>query len=253
MAAYSEATYGERISDAYDDLYGDFVPSQAQIDTLAEYVRDGLAIEIGSGTGRVTLPLARRGGRVIGVDSSPSMVDVLRSKGRGLPIEAVCADAAEYRAPEPATLVFAVFNTFFLLAEKSVQEQFVAHAAEMLAPGGRLVLETFVPHPGRLPDGPNPGVLPEQSDVVVKRWFPDGVVLFAARNTPEDSRFDYHEIVLRDGEPVRLHPGRMRYMWPVEIDALAAEHGLRLEHRWADWDRSPYQADSRKHVSVYTH
>ncbi|MFC9227474.1 class I SAM-dependent methyltransferase [Streptomyces decoyicus] len=252
MTAHIEAAYGERISDAYDDLYGDFTPSKAQIDSLVEYACEGTVVEIGSGTGRVALPLAQRGVRVIGVDSSPSMAEVLRGKARGLPIEAVCADAAEYRAPEPATLVFAAFNTFFLLAEESVQERFVARAAEMLVPGGRLVLETFVPHPGRLPDGPNPGVLPEQSDVVVKRWVPDGVVLFAARNTPEDSRFEYHEIVLREGEPVRLHPGRMRYMWPKEIDALAAEHGLRLEDRWADWDRSSYQAESRKHVSVYT-
>lgn len=252
MTAYSEATYGELISDAYDDLYGDYTPSKAQIDILTEYARDGLAVEIGSGTGRVTLPLAQRGVRIIGVDSAPSMTDVLRDKTRELAVEAVCADAAEYQSPKPAALVFAVFNTFFLLAKESVQEGFVARAAEMLAPGGRLVLETFVPHPGRLPDGPNPGVLPEESDVVVKRWVPDGVVLFAARNTPSDSRFDYHEIVLRNGEPVRLHPGRMRYMWPAEIDALAAEHGLRLESRWANWDRSVYQADSRKHVSVYT-
>ncbi|MFF5675072.1 class I SAM-dependent methyltransferase [Streptomyces hygroscopicus] len=252
MTAFSEATYGEQISDAYDELYGDFTPSKEQIDLLEDYARNGRVVEIGSGTGRVALPLAQRGVRIIGVDSSLGMTEVLLEKTRGLDVEAVCANAAEYRAPEAMTLVFAVFNTFFLLVTKSAQEQFIARAAEMLAPGGRLLLETFVPYPGRLPDGPNPGVLPEQSDVVVKRWVSDGVVLFAARNTPEDSRFDYQEIVLRDGEPVRLHPGRMRYMWPSEIDALAAEHGFRLENRWAGWDCSPYQADSRKHVSVYT-
>ncbi|MFF7135756.1 SAM-dependent methyltransferase [Streptomyces sp. SAI-126] len=252
MSAYSEASRGERISDVYDELYGDFAPSQAQIEVLAEYAARGTAVEIGSGTGRVAIPLARRGVRVIGVDASPSMRDQLLEKAGGLDIDAVCADAAAYRAPEPAALVFAVFNTFFLLAAKPTQEGFVARAAEMLTPGGRLVLETFVPYPGRLPDGPTPGVFPEQSDVVVKRWVPDGVVLFAASNAPEDRRFDYQEIILRHGEPVRLHPGHMRYMWPSEIDALAAAHGLTLESRWADWERGPYQPDSRKHVSVYT-
>ncbi|MFE7274768.1 class I SAM-dependent methyltransferase [Streptomyces sp. NPDC057623] len=252
MSTHSETARGERISDVYDELYGDFTPSPAQLDVLSEYASSGVAVEIGSGTGRVAIPLARRGVRIIGVDASPSMTDELFEKARGLEVEAVCADAAEYRPPESAALVFAVFNTFFLLATKPIQEGFVARAADMLAPGGRLVLETFVPHLGRLPDGPTPGTLPEESDVVVKRWVPDGVVLFAASNTPQDKRFDYQEIILRHGEPVRIHPGRMRYMWPSEIDDLMAEHGLRLEDRWADWERSPYEPDSRKHVSVYT-
>lgn len=251
MSIYHEETYGQSISNSYDHLYGDFVPSAAQIGVLAEFTGGGLAIEIGSGTGRVTVPLARAGIRVIGVDAAPSMASVLREKTRGLPVEAVCADAADYRAPEQAALVFAVFNTFFLLASESVQERFIGCAAEMLQPGGRLVLETFVPRPGRLPDGPNPGVLPEQSDVVVKRWVPDGVVLFAARNVPEERRFEYHEIVLRSGEPVQLHPGRMRYMWPEDIDELAARNGFTLEDRWANWERSRYRHDSPKHISIY--
>lgn len=177
---YGKATYGQSISNSYDNLYGDFAPSASQICALAEFAGDGLAVEAGSGTGRVTVPLARMGVRVIGVDAAPSMADVLREKARGLPVEAVCADAADYRASEPVALVFAVFNTFFLLAGESVQERFVGCAAEMLQPGGRLVLETFVPRPGRLPDGPNPGVLPEHSDVVVKRWVTEDIDELAA-------------------------------------------------------------------------
>ncbi|MYR47701.1 methyltransferase domain-containing protein [Streptomyces sp. SID4928] len=241
------------MSDAYDDLYGDFPPCDEQTELLARLSGVGTAVEMGSGTGRSAIPLAERGVRVIGVDASEGMTRTLRSKGRGLPIEAVCADAANFKLDEEVALVFATFNTFFLLAHEETQQGFMESAASVLQPGGSLVVETFVPRAGLLPDGPNPGVLPEESDVVVKQWAADQVVLFAARNTASANRFDYHEIVLRDGEPVRLHPGRMRYLWPNEIDAMASSAGLSLSHRWSNWDRSPYSADtSRKHVSVYT-
>ena len=42
-----------------------------------------------------------------------------------------------------------------------------------------------------------------------------------------------------------------RYVWPAELDLMARMAGLRLEHRWADWARTPFTADSDKHVSVW--
>ncbi|WP_372434884.1 hypothetical protein [Myceligenerans salitolerans] len=39
--------------------------------------------------------------------------------------------------------------------------------------------------------------------------------------------------------------------WPAELDLMARIAGMRLVERWADWDRSPFTADSRKHVSVW--
>jgi hypothetical protein len=145
-----------------------------------------------------------------------------------------------------------VFNTFFLLADREVQARFLVQAAAALADGGSLVVETFVPRPGRLPDGPHPGVFPAESTVVVKQRSAGRVVLFAATNTPSERSFDYHEIVLVDGAPVRMYPGRMRYLWPEEIDALAAGAGLRLVDRWSDWDATAYDPmTARKHISVY--
>lgn len=52
-------------------------------------------------------------------------------------------------------------------------------------------------------------------------------------------------------EDIRIYPGRLRYVWPSEFDLMARLAGLRLRHRWADWDRSLFTAQSRSHVSVY--
>ncbi len=251
---YQESTYGDAIADTYDDLYGTFLADPVQIKVLADLAGDGPAVEIGSGTGRVALPLARVGVPVVGIDASGEMTRQLHRSAvaEGLAVTAVEADVAAFTVADPVPLVYAVFNTFFLLADRDVQARFLAQAAKALGDGGALVLETFVPRPGRLPDGPHPGVFPADSTVVVKQRSTERVVLFAATNTPTARTFDYHEIVLADGAPVRMYPGRMLYLWPEEIDALAAAAGLRLAYRWGDWDATAYDPNAaRKHISVY--
>ncbi|CAI7979492.1 Methyltransferase type 12 [Frankia sp. Hr75.2] len=256
MAAdqYQESTYGDAIADTYDDLYGAFVADPVQIKVLAELAGDGPAVEIGSGTGRVALPLARMGVPVVGIDASSEMTRQLHRSAlvEHLPVTAVEADAATFTVADPVRLVYAVFNTFFLLADRDVQSRFLLQAAKALRDGGALIVETFVPRPGRLPDGPHPGVFPADSAVVVKQRSTERVVLFAATNIPSERTFEYHEIVLADGAPVRMYPGRMRYLWPEEIDAMAASTGLTLAHRWGDWDATAYDPmTARKHISVY--
>lgn len=191
---------------------------------------------------------------VIGIDASEEMTRQLarRAAIEGLPVQAVTADAAAFTVDGPVPVVFAVFNTFFLLADTEIQCQFLHRAREALSPGGRLVVETFVPRPGRLPDGPHPGVFPADSTVVVKQQHTDRLVLFAATNSPSAQTLAYHEVVLTDGQPARLYPGSMRYCWPADLDAMTAGAGLRLADRWDGWDRRDYDpATSRKHVSFY--
>ncbi|AVH61704.1 MULTISPECIES: class I SAM-dependent methyltransferase [Streptomyces] len=250
---YGSDTYGDRTADEYDALYSDFVPPPAQIRLLAKLAGATPAVEIGSGTGRVTLPLAEHV-PVLAVDASEEMTRQLAKKTATLPITPITADAAHYVAGQRVDLVCALFNTFFLLASETTQRAFLHNAARMLTDTGTLLIETFVPRPGqRLPDGPHPGVFPEgRSVVALKRRTVDTVVVFAAENHDDEQEFHYSEIVLRDGEPVRVLPGQMRYWRPEQIDALAGEAGLLLRERWEDWDRTPYDTDtSARHISLY--
>ncbi|MER7047049.1 class I SAM-dependent methyltransferase [Streptomyces jumonjinensis] len=249
---YESDTYGERAADQYDHLYGDFTPPPEQIVLLAALAGDTPAVEIGSGTGRVTLPLAERV-PVVAVDASSEMTDQLTKKTGHLPITPVTADAAHYRHATSVDLVFACFNTFFLLASEATQRAFLTRAAEMLTAQGVVLIETFVPRPGeRLPDGPHPGVFPHQQTVSLKRLAPGTTVLFAAENHQEAGEFHYNEVVLEDGALPRVLPGQMRYWQPDEIDTLATGAGLTLRERWADWNRTPYEpGTSTKHISLY--
>ena len=61
---------------------------------------------------------------------------------------------------------------------------------------------------------------------------------------------DFRHLYLTE-EGIRMYPGRVRYVWPSELDLMARLAGLRLRARWADWRRAPFTAQSRSHVSVY--
>src|SRR5438477_12046769 len=75
--------YGDRIADVYDDLYPALADDAPPIERIVEWSRGGKVLELGIGTGRLALPLARRGVAIEGVDVSEKMVALLRAKPGG--------------------------------------------------------------------------------------------------------------------------------------------------------------------------
>ena len=56
---------------------------------------------------------------------------------------------------------------------------------------------------------------------------------------------------LEDGRQAQVFRSPHRYIWPSELDLMARLAGFQLESRWADWNRTPFTAESGSHVSVY--
>src|SRR5947207_8957278 len=75
--------FGEHVAERYDERYA-YMSRPGVVDPIVDFVaslaRGGAALELGIGTGRVALPLARRGIRVHGIDLSEAMVAKLRAK-----------------------------------------------------------------------------------------------------------------------------------------------------------------------------
>ena len=113
--------------------------------------------------------------------------------------------------------------------------------AAALEPGGRFVVEAFVPDTDA--DGPRRNVSPHLRE--------DGTVVLTATVRDDDATVQGQHIELRPDGGVRLRPWRIRYSTPTELDTMAASIGFELEHRWNDWDRSPMDDTSIRHVSVY--
>src|ERR1700754_5214039 len=123
------------------------------VDRLAEFADGGRALEFAIGTGRVAVPLAGRGVPVTGIERSRPMADQLRTKVDEATIPVVVGDMATALAPGPYTLVYLVFNTTANLLTQAEQVACFRNAARHLTPGGRFVIELWVPELRRLPPG----------------------------------------------------------------------------------------------------
>lgn len=239
MDDYEADTYGERIADVYDSWYAAF--DEHCIELLAALARDGPALELGIGTGRIALPLRQRGVVVHGVDASPAMVAKLRAKPGGDAIPVTMGRFSDFALDGRFALAFIAFNTFFALLAQEEQIRCMETVTRHLAPGGRFVIEAFVPDLARFVANQTVRLVGlESSEVRID----------ASQLDLAQQRITSQHIVLTE-RGARLYPVTLRYVWPSEMDLMARIAGMRLEHRWADWKRAPFGADSTKHISVY--
>jgi SAM-dependent methyltransferase len=233
-------SWGEDLARRFgDDQRGD--ESEA-VAFLEQSARGGPALELGIGAGRIALPLAARGVRVDGVDISPAMVAQMRAKPGGDRIHVTIGDFAEVPVPGNYRLIFVVFNTLFNLLTQEDQVCCFENVAARLTDDGSFVVEAFLPSfLYRLRD--NQYVSAEAIE-------PDEVTLDVLRHDPVRQHLDENHVFL-SREGVRLFPVAQRYAWPGELDLMARIAGLRLEERWAGWNRDPFTATGSNLVSVH--
>jgi SAM-dependent methyltransferase len=237
---FDAAAYGEGMADVYDDWYADLEVDEP-VDALAALAGAGPVLELGVGTGRLALPLAARGLTVHGVDASAAMVARLKAKPGSDAVAVTVGDMAGDEPAGPFSLVFAAVNTFFgAFGRAEDQQACVTSVARRLTPGGRFVIEAFVPEPDETGDG-----------VRVRQLTADRVVLTITVTDVAAQTAHGQFVELVDGERVRLRPWSIRWCLPDELDAMAAAAGLELEHRWGGWRGEAFTADSPRHVSVW--
>jgi SAM-dependent methyltransferase len=97
-------------------------------------------LDVGAGTGRVALDLARRGHEVVALDRDPALLDALRERGRGLPVSAVAADARDFALDRRFALVIVPMQTLQLLGGPAGRARFLQCARAHLAAGGLLAV-----------------------------------------------------------------------------------------------------------------
>ncbi|SCF04260.1 Ubiquinone/menaquinone biosynthesis C-methylase UbiE [Micromonospora echinospora] len=210
------------------------------VDRLAELADGGRALEFAVGTGRVAIPLAERGVSVTGIELSRPMLDQLRTKVDEATVPVVVGDMATTVAPGEFSLVYLVFNTISNLLIQAEQVACFRNAARHLSPGGRFVIELWVPELRKLPPGQSATVWLSESDYI-------GLDTYDVLHQQVVS----HHFRFGAGREAKLYRSPHRYIWPAELDLMAQLAGFELESRHADWDSTEFTAESRSHVSVY--
>lgn len=122
----------------------------------------GTVLDLGCGTGRVALHLARRGHDVLGLDIDPDLIATLGQRGTGLPLRTILADARDFELDGQVELILAPMQTVQLLADSAERAECLRQVSAHLRPGGRFaaaILEEM-PEPD---DSPPP--LPDVREV----------------------------------------------------------------------------------------
>ena len=148
--------FDERIAAIYDETSGDrFDPAvlDPTVEFLVEQSAGGRVVEFASGTGRVALPLARRGVEVRGIELSAAIADRMRAKPDAQRVPVTIGDMTTCCVGDDFALAFLVFNTINNLTSQDEQVACFRNAAAHLRPGGRFVVEVGVPDLQRLPPG----------------------------------------------------------------------------------------------------
>jgi SAM-dependent methyltransferase len=239
----SENYFGEGVAERYDESSAEmFDPGvvDAVVDFLTGLAGDGAALEFGIGTGRIAIPLSRRGVAVHGIDLSPQMVAQLRAKPGSEGIGVTVGDFATTRVEGRFSLAYLVFNTIGNLTTQDGQVACFQNAAAHLQPGGRFVIEVGVPDLRRLPPG----------ETIRPFAVTPTHLGFDEYDVANQGLISHHYTVVDDGH-LGLVSMPFRYVWPSELDLMARLAGMTLEGRWSGWRREPFTSDSTKHVSVW--
>jgi SAM-dependent methyltransferase len=191
---------------------------------------DGPIVELMVGSGRVAIEVVRETGKpVLGIDSSPAMLEIARERAGGLPLELRLADVRELELDEPAGLIYVPFRSLLHLHGWHEKRRVFERVARSLRPGGRFAFNAFVFN--HEVAARNDGTTQEQNGIV-----------HSLRYVPADNRI---EIARDDGATIRL-------WWATksEWEGLIDVAGLEVEALYGGFDGEPYTDDSLETVWV---
>ena len=243
MRGYDHRSYGDGFADVYDEWYADVTDVDATVRRMVDVAGgEGRVLELGVGTGRLAVPMAAAGLRVVGIDSSEAMLAKLRERDTASTVEAVLGDIAGDLPAGPFDAVLVAYNTIFNLLGEQDQPRLFQRVAERLAPGGVFVVEAFVPHADATGGS---------SEVTVRSMAVDHVVLSVSVNRPDEQVAEGQFVQFSEAGGVRLRPWSIRWATLEQLDSMAAAAGLHLDARLGDMTGTAFTDDSAQHVSIY--
>jgi SAM-dependent methyltransferase len=235
----------------------------------------GPVLEIACGTGRVSIPIARLGFQVTGLDIAPGMLERARSKSSGLPTRWVEGDARTFELGEQFRLVFLTGNAFQAFLTLTDQEALLQRVHAHLHDEGLFAFETRNPRWANLVRSDQQETQPGSKGA---HLHDDGVFAFLETRDEEEygqtytdtsgrevrvSRTQVYDHVAQvlhwtsyrrwheDGqEQTKITRIAVRFTFPQELEALLHYNGFTIVRQYGDWNLEPLTAASRSIIVV---
>lgn len=206
-------------------------------------VEGGAVLDLGCGPGRHSIPLAKNGFAVTGVDRSAFLLGHARRRGEeeGVDVEWIHEDMRVFRRPEAFDLALSIFTSFGYFESPDENREVLENVAASLEPGGKLVLHVL----GKEPLARN-FVATETTELE------DGATLFQHRRVIEDWRRLEARWVLVRGSEAQRYGFRVWIYSGVELEGMLLEAGFAGVELYGDLEGSPYDLDARRLVAVAT-
>jgi SAM-dependent methyltransferase len=219
------------MSSPYDtiaDLYDPW--SASVVEDVAFYLEEarrsgGPVVELGVGTGRIAVPIAADGLRVIGVDSSRGMLEVCahRAALAGVDVDLRVGDLREPPVEERVPLVICPFRSLLHMHTDDDRRRVLTAAHELLLPGGRFVFDVFTPDA-------------QDIEHTHDRWLEREPGIFEHAVWDQEARTLTLSVRGRKGETTMV----LAWLAPDEWGALLEGAGFEIESCYGWFDRTPY-------------
>lgn len=238
---------------AYPHLYdlenAEFEPQGPFYRALAEQA-GGPVLELGCGTGRITIPLARGGIDMTGLDAVPGMLARARQKAGDLPVRWVEGDVRRFQLGARFRLIFATTGVVEHMLARPDQEALLARVREHLAPGGLFALDVALP---RLVAG---GDMAEEQP-----WFSyedeQGRTVLVSGTSRYDpaTQINVETAVRRwrddsGQEQVHRAPLALRFSEPQQVTELLRQGGFTIVAQYGDYERGRLTAECKTLIAV---
>lgn len=233
----------------YDLENQDFEPDGPFFLEIAKKLQ-GPVLEVGCGTGRITVPLAQNQVEITGLDVVPVMISRAKQKAGNLQIQWVVDDIRSFHLQSSFRLIFETGNVFQHLLTRPDQEAYLHRVREHLEDQGRFVFGLMFPHPELLTS--------EESE---KEWYQyedrqghtirvSGTDLYdPIRQVKLETA--YRRWIDESGmEVLKVAPLSLRYTFPQEIETLLLYNGFDIIEQYGDWECNPLTDKSRMIISV---
>lgn len=230
------------------DIENDSLHDLALLEEYAD--SNGLNIDLACGTGRVTIPFAEKGYRMIGVDNHEGMLSRAEEKTKNPLIDWVKQDLKKLKLDVTSQFIYMVGNSFQHFLTNEDQDQLLQSVHAHLQANGVFIFDTRFPSKEELLQAETEEYWRSFTDHLGRKVDVSTIAVYQAV-TQVQSYLTIRRFQERDGSILKTESKiSLRYVYPAEMDRLLASHGFSVVHRYQDWRKTELTNDATNMVYV---